>query len=270
MAELAPGTPDMTGSSVARNASLLLGGGYLTDDRLQDRSRATVILCLRLPAGSNAVADDLADSRSSGGFMAKKPWIGSGAGQLGGGRCASRPDGQHVVRASATDEPYPGARPWTHVTTDRRASRARAALRRIMRHLPASEVGTNRRKTVVCVEDDPEMIDLVKHILARNSFNLVGALGGERALETVKEVAPDLVLLDLMMPQVSGWDVYQQLKGDDRTKDIPVIIVTVLDPYWSERQGLRPSDVDGYLLKPFLPHALVAEVNRALERRAEA
>lgn len=84
-------------------------------------------------------------------------------------------------------------------------------------------------------------------------------------MDTIRRVNPDLVLLDLMMPDVSGWDVYQQLKTEEATKDIPVIVVTVLDPYWSRRRGLAPTDVDGYLVKPFLPDTLVSEVHRTLK-----
>lgn len=121
-------------------------------------------------------------------------------------------------------------------------------------------------KTVICVEDDPEMIDLIKLILRRHSFDAIGALGGHEAFDTIRHLKPDLVLLDLMMPDVSGWDVYQQLKAEQETKDIPVIVVSVLDPYWSRRRGLAPTDVDGYLVKPFLPQALVEEVHRTLQR----
>ena len=82
------------------------------------------------------------------------------------------------------------------------------------------------KKKVVCIEDEPEMIDLVKLILGRKGFDLIGAMGGREGLEAVRRVRPDLVLLDLMMPDMDGWEVYQQMKADEELSNIPVIVVT--------------------------------------------
>ena len=81
-------------------------------------------------------------------------------------------------------------------------------------------------KRVVCIEDEPEMIDLVKLILGRKGFDLTGAMGGREGLEAVRRIKPDLVLLDLMMPDMDGWEVYQQMKADAELMNIPVIVVT--------------------------------------------
>lgn len=134
----------------------------------------------------------------------------------------------------------------------------------LLRGLLVPDNDRRKHKTVVCVEDDSEMFDLIKLILRRHNVNTIGSLGGHRAVDTIREVKPDLVLLDLMMPGVSGWDVYQQLKADEETQDIPVIVVTVIDPFWSKKQGLDPDDVESYVLKPFLPQTLASEVNKTL------
>src|SRR3974377_2497727 len=78
-------------------------------------------------------------------------------------------------------------------------------------------------KKVVCVEDEPEIIDLIRLILGRKGFDLTGATGGLEGLEAIRRVKPDLVLLDLMMPDMDGWEVYQQMKADSELKNIPVI-----------------------------------------------
>jgi CheY-like chemotaxis protein len=79
---------------------------------------------------------------------------------------------------------------------------------------------------ILCIEDEPEMIDLIRIILGRRGFEVEGANGGEEGLEKIRNTPPDLVLLDLMMPDMDGWEVYQQMKAEDATKDIPVIVVT--------------------------------------------
>ncbi|NJN44024.1 MAG: response regulator [Anaerolineae bacterium] len=81
-------------------------------------------------------------------------------------------------------------------------------------------------RTVVCIEDEPEMIDLFKLILTRRGFEVIGANGGRQGIEMVKEIKPDLVLIDLMMPDIDGWEVYQHLKAHEDTQNIPVIVVT--------------------------------------------
>ena len=70
-------------------------------------------------------------------------------------------------------------------------------------------------KKVVCIEDELEMIELVKLILGRNKFDVTGAVGGHEGLEKITEIKPDLVLLDLMMPEMDGWEVYQKMKASD-------------------------------------------------------
>jgi len=119
-------------------------------------------------------------------------------------------------------------------------------------------------KVVVCVEDEPEMIELVKLILGRRGFELVGAVGGREGLETVRELKPDLVLLDLMMPDMDGWEVYQQMKTDDELKDIPVIVVTAKAQSIDKVLGLHIAKVDDYVTKPFGPQELLQSVNKVL------
>jgi len=120
------------------------------------------------------------------------------------------------------------------------------------------------KKVVVCIEDEPEMIDLVKLILGRKGFDLVGAVGGREGLETVRKLRPDLVLLDLMMPDMDGWEVYQQMKADDELKDVPVIVVTAKAQSIDKVLGLHIAKVDDYVTKPFGPQELLQSVNKVL------
>jgi len=125
------------------------------------------------------------------------------------------------------------------------------------------------RKTVVCIEGEPEMIDLVRLILGRKGFELIGAVGGREGLETVRRVKPDLVLLDLMMPDMDGWEVYQQMKADETLKNIPVIVVTAKAQSIDRVLGLHIAKVDDYVTKPFGPQELMESVQRVLKLNAE-
>jgi DNA-binding response OmpR family regulator len=120
------------------------------------------------------------------------------------------------------------------------------------------------KKVVVCIEDDPQVIDLVKLILGRKGFELVGAVGGREGIETVRRVKPDLVLLDLMMPDMDGWEVYRQMKADEELKHIPVIVVTARVQSIDRVLALHIAKVDDYITKPFGPQELLQSVNRVL------
>ena len=121
---------------------------------------------------------------------------------------------------------------------------------------------------VVCVEDEPEMIDLIRLILKQKGFEVLGAEGGVQGLAIIQESKPDLVLLDLMMPDMDGWEVYQQLKASDDTKDIPVIVVTAKAQDIDRMLGLHIAKVDDYVPKPFTPQELIDSVDKVL-RAAE-
>jgi DNA-binding response OmpR family regulator len=124
---------------------------------------------------------------------------------------------------------------------------------------------TEEKKLVVCIEDEPEMIDLVKLILRRADFEFVGAVGGREGLNAVRRLKPDLVLLDLMMPDVDGWEVYRQMKADDELSKIPVIVITAKAQSIDRVLGLHIAKVDDYITKPFGPHELLDSVNSILD-----
>ena len=125
------------------------------------------------------------------------------------------------------------------------------------------------KKSVVCIEDEPEMVDLIKLILGRKGFELIGAMGGREGLDAIRRVKPDLVLLDLMMPDMDGWEVYQQIKADDELKRIPVIVVTAKAQSIDKVLGLHIAKVDDYVTKPFGPQELLQSVERVLAKAAQ-
>jgi len=126
----------------------------------------------------------------------------------------------------------------------------------------------NTNKRIVCVEDEAEMIDLIRLILSRRGFEVIGADGGKMGLDVIREQKPDLILLDLMMPDMDGWEVYQQIKADEAIKDIPVIVVTAKAQSIDKVLGLHIAKVDDYISKPFSPQELIDSVDQVLSRAA--
>jgi len=122
---------------------------------------------------------------------------------------------------------------------------------------------------VLCIEDEPEMIDLMKLILERKGFEVLGAVGGREGLASIREYKPDLVLLDLMMPDVDGWEVYRQMKADADLKDTPVVVVTAKSQKIDKMLGLHIAKVDDYVTKPFGPNDLIQSVERSIGKRGQ-
>ena len=120
-------------------------------------------------------------------------------------------------------------------------------------------------KTVVYIEDDPDMIDLLRLILRTRGINLVGAVGGREGLETVRQVKPDLILLDLMMPEMNGWEVFQRVKAEDEISDTPIIIVTVKSRTLDRVLGLQVFKAEDYVTKPFETQRLIQSVCTVLD-----
>ena len=126
------------------------------------------------------------------------------------------------------------------------------------------------KKRVLCIEDHPEMIELIRLILGRQGFDVDGAEGGREGLQAMQENPPDLVLLDLMMPDMDGWEVYRQIKANDHLKEIPVIAVTAKAQGIDRVLGLHIAGMDDFITKPFGPKELVASVERVLGTSARS
>ena len=122
-------------------------------------------------------------------------------------------------------------------------------------------------KNILCIEDEPEMIDLIRLILGRRGFKVSGATGGRAGLQAIREELPDLVLLDLMMPDMDGWEVYQQMKAEESTRQIPVIVVTARAQSIDKVLGIHIAKVDDYISKPFSPQELLTSVEKVLAQK---
>jgi len=117
---------------------------------------------------------------------------------------------------------------------------------------------------VVYVEDDPDMIDLVQVVLGTDQFEIAGAVEGNAGLALMRDETPALVLLDLMLPGMSGWAVYQAMKQDEQLSQIPVIVVTAQNAPIDRILGEHIAKVQVYITKPFSPKELRTAVYMVL------
>jgi DNA-binding response OmpR family regulator len=122
-----------------------------------------------------------------------------------------------------------------------------------------------KRKKIIIVEDEPDILEVIEYNLTRNGYDVSSARDGEQGLSKIKREAPDLVLLDLMLPGLDGIEICRRLKSDPATSSIPVIMVTAKTEDSDVVLGLGIG-ADDYIKKPFSPAELVARVKAVLRR----
>ncbi|MEI7748107.1 MAG: response regulator transcription factor [Chlorobiaceae bacterium] len=119
--------------------------------------------------------------------------------------------------------------------------------------------------TLLAIEDDPAYLDNIEVILRMEGFRVLKALGATSALALLQHEIPDLILCDIMMPEMDGYTFFDMLKQDNALAAIPFIFITALDHRNDIRKGMA-AGVDDYLTKPFSTEELVAAVYGRLER----
>jgi two-component system, OmpR family, response regulator VicR len=122
-------------------------------------------------------------------------------------------------------------------------------------------------KRILCIDDEKEILDLIRLILVRKGYEVFGAIGGEEGLAKARSIKPDLILLDLMMPDMDGWEVFHRIRSEPGLADTPVIVVTARAQSIDRVLGLHVARVNDYVSKPFTPQDLVESVERVLARR---
>ena len=118
---------------------------------------------------------------------------------------------------------------------------------------------------VLVVEDEPLISEMISKSLRLEGYLVDTAATGEDGLKKVTDQSPDLVLLDVLLPKIDGWEVLTRMRDDSRTKDIPIIMLTALSDEKSKVQGLR-GGADDYVTKPFSALELMARVEAVLKR----
>ena len=122
---------------------------------------------------------------------------------------------------------------------------------------------------ILVVDDEEDILELVSYNLTRAGYRVTGVTSGEEAIKSARSKLPDLVLLDLMLPGVDGLEVCNTLKRDQRTANIPVVMLTARGEEADIVSGLELG-ADDYITKPFSPRVLLARIKAVLRRKTKA
>jgi DNA-binding response OmpR family regulator len=115
---------------------------------------------------------------------------------------------------------------------------------------------------ILVIDDDLAMIDLLKLLLEPASFNIVTATNGEDGIRLTKEESPDLITLDLLMPEMNGWEVCEEIR---KFNPVPILILSALDNPGMVAKALN-AGADDYLIKPVASNTLLAHINKLIRR----
>jgi two-component system, OmpR family, alkaline phosphatase synthesis response regulator PhoP len=122
---------------------------------------------------------------------------------------------------------------------------------------------------ILVVDDEEDILELVSYNLAKAGYRVTSVTSGEDAIKTARSKLPDLVLLDLMLPGVDGFEVCNTLKRDSRTANIPIVMLTARGEEADVVSGLELG-ADDYITKPFSPRVLLARIKAVLRRKMKA
>jgi DNA-binding response OmpR family regulator len=122
-------------------------------------------------------------------------------------------------------------------------------------------------ETILIVDDDPDSLDIVRTFLESKGYEVHAAQNGKAGLAKLEEVEPDLVLLDVMMPGMDGWEVARIIKNHPEHGDARVVMLTARSGFSDKQEGLR-SGADDYIVKPIRLDELLTRVEKNLEARA--
>ncbi len=118
-------------------------------------------------------------------------------------------------------------------------------------------------KKILIVDDRSEVVELVKVTLEGEGYQSIDASDGSEALEKIRLEKPDLILLDIVMPKMDGFEVLSEVRKDPKTKDIPIIMLSAKGQKLDQEKG-KELGATGYIIKPFSPSALLKRIEEIL------
>ena len=127
-----------------------------------------------------------------------------------------------------------------------------------------------KKKMVLIIDDSPDVGEILKTRLEANAFTALTALSGKDGIEKALTNPVDVIILDIMMPEMDGFEVAKQLKKNDKTKTIPVIMLSALGSNFDPKHGetmakAKELGVAGFVTKPYIPADVLSAINKALE-----
>ncbi|GAB4142923.1 MULTISPECIES: response regulator transcription factor [Thermoleptolyngbya] len=127
------------------------------------------------------------------------------------------------------------------------------------------EASVGEHKRLLLIDDDPNLILLVKDYLEFRGYEVITSENGQEALEVLQKETPDMIICDVMMPQMDGYSLVEQVRKDPRTSWIPVLFLSAKGQSQDKIKGLN-TGADVYMVKPFEPEELVAQVESSLKQ----
>src|SRR5689334_18199379 len=122
------------------------------------------------------------------------------------------------------------------------------------------------KSSILVVDDTPENLHLLSNLLTAQGYKVRSVTKGSSAIRGAQSAPPDLILLDISMPEMDGYEVCQQLKGSDRTRDIPIIFISAMDSVFDKVKAFSVGGVD-YITKPFQVQEVLARIETHLHLR---
>jgi DNA-binding response OmpR family regulator len=124
-------------------------------------------------------------------------------------------------------------------------------------------------KRILFVDDEPDLMELVVKLLSAHGFSVIQATTGRMGLEMAKTEHPDIILLDVMMDDLDGWEVARKLKAQKSTKNIPIVMFTVMAEDKYRKRSFEYADADWHISKPFESDILFEILNLATGKKEE-
>jgi len=118
-------------------------------------------------------------------------------------------------------------------------------------------------KKILIVDDEPNLVKILESRLKVNGYDVISAYDGQQGLDKVRQEKPDLVILDLMLPQLHGYEVCRQLRADSVHRDIPIVMLTASGKAGDIQEGINQG-ANAYIAKPFKPEALLGIIKALL------
>ncbi|MDD5691834.1 MAG: response regulator [Candidatus Omnitrophica bacterium] len=124
----------------------------------------------------------------------------------------------------------------------------------------------NNKKKILVIDDESDLVEMLSIRLEANNYRVIAASDGQEGLDKARAESPDLIILDLMLPKLDGYQVCRMLKSDEKYKQIPIVIFTARAQESDVKAGMD-AGADAYITKPFDPAILLGKVSQLLEEK---